>query len=148
MARNHSVLEWGLTHVKKLAWNLFHQKCTNKFLKTDWYFSSFLPKSCLPWFIIPSQVCIFFLFSFIIYNQILSLKYKKYKWMGKKLAKKKIIFALFTANSAKLTSLVQNRFIKNVVNDFYVTWMHVKSIPDANMLWDRPGMIFMWPGCM
>ena len=54
--------------------------------------------------------------------------------MEKKSAKKIIIFSLSTANSAKLTSLVQNRFIKNVVNDFYVTGLHVKSIPDANLL--------------
>ena len=77
--------------------------------------------------------------SYIIIQGLLKSRYWVWstkninKW--KKISKKNNIFATI---SAKLTSLVQNRFIKNVVNDFYVTLLHVKSIPDANMLWNRP----------
>ena len=90
MARNHSVLEWGLTHVKKLAWKILSKSISPEMYKQSFedrlVFFVLFTKIMFTWFI--SQVCIFFLFSFIIYNQILSLKYKKYKWMEKKSAKK------------------------------------------------------------
>ena len=144
MARNHSVLEWGLTQDKKIGMKSSVKIYFTKNVKTNFWrqidiFRHFYQNHVhLDLSVRYASFSSFHLY----YNQILTLKYQKYKQMKKKSKKIKIIiiiFALPTAKSAKLTSLVQYRFIKNVVNDFYVTWLHVKSIPDANMLWNRPG---------